>query len=162
LKSGGDEARFTVDYKPWPVDVTRKVWETRTFSLPLGSNFTRMVSTLQSDTNAPLIVGIGINKRKGPGGSGTVIRDGRTGRLGFWEPDDGVHGSIGISIAVDPAMLEGFAEDADNYLILVRVTPGKPFVYYMGSAWDGGLDFKSRGDWDAFGKTQIFDFKAGK
>jgi rhamnogalacturonyl hydrolase YesR len=162
LKTGGDEAKFTVDYEPWPVDVARKVWETRTFSLPLGSNFTRMVSTLQSDTKDPLIVAIGINKRKGPGGSGTVTRDARTGRLGFWEPADPAHGSIGISIAVDPAMLEGFAEDADNYLILVRVTPGKPFVYYMGSAWDGGLDFPTRGDWDAFVKTQTFDFKAGK
>jgi hypothetical protein len=159
LKTGGDEAKFTVDYRPWPVDVTRKVWETRTFSLPLGSNFTRMVSTLQSDTTEPLIVGIGINKRKGANGSGFVTK---AGRLSFWEPDDGVHGSIGISIAVDPAMVEGVTEDAENYLILLRVTPGKPFVYYMGSAWDGGLDFHSREAWESFASAQKFSFDAAK
>lgn len=158
-KTGGDEAKFSVDYRPWPVDVVRKVWETRTFSLPLGSNFTRMTSTLHSDTKDPLIVGIGINKRKSDGGSGVVTKDAKAGILSFWEPDVGDHGHIGITIAVDPAMVEGFTEDAENYLILVRVTPGTPFVYYMGSAWDGGLDFKSREAWDAFVRTQTFSFK---
>ncbi|MFT3996927.1 MAG: glycoside hydrolase family 88 protein [Asticcacaulis sp.] len=162
LKTGGDEAKFTVDYRPWPVDVARKVWETRTFSLPLGSSFTRMTSTLQSDTKEPLIVAIGISKRKTDAGSGVVTKDAKTGRLSFWEPDVQNHGHIGITIAVDPAMVEGFAEDADNYLILVRVTPGKPFVYYMGSAWDGGLDFKSREGWDAFVKSQTFSFSPAK
>ncbi|WP_343685013.1 glycoside hydrolase family 88 protein [Asticcacaulis sp.] len=158
-KTGGDEAKFSVDYRPWPVDVVRKVWETRTFSLPLGSNFTRMTSTLRSDTKDPLIVGIGINKRKSDAGSGVVTKDAKNGLLSFWEPDVGDHGHIGITIAVDPALVEGFTEDAENYLILVRVTPGTPFVYYMGSAWDGGLDFKSRVAWDAFVGTQTFSFK---
>ena len=123
---------------------------------------TRMVSTLQSDSKEPLIVGIGINKRKGPNGSGFVTKDAKAGRLSFWEPDDGVHGSIGISIAVDPAMVEGITEDAENYLILLRVMPGKPFVYYMGSAWDGGLDFHSRDAWESFAKAQSFNFDAAK
>ncbi|MFP1132447.1 glycoside hydrolase family 88 protein [Asticcacaulis sp. W401b] len=161
-KTGGDEAKFSVDYRPWPVDVVRKVWETRTFSLPLGSNFTRMTSILRSDTQEPLIVGIGINKRKSDGGSGVVTKDAKAGILSFWEPDVGDHGHIGITIAVDPAMVEGFTEDAENYLILVRVTPSQPFTYYMGSAWDGGLDFKSREAWDAFVKTQTFSFKPVK
>ncbi|MDC7682594.1 glycoside hydrolase family 88 protein [Asticcacaulis sp. BYS171W] len=158
----GDEALFTVDYRPWPVDVARKVWETRTFSLPLGSNFTRMTSTIQSDTKEPLIVAVGISKRKTDAGSGVLLKDAKTGRLSFWEPSNPEHGSLGISILADPAMVEGFAEDADNYLILLRVTPGKPFVYYMGSAWDGGLDFKSRTDWDAFVAKQKPDFNPAK
>ena len=70
LKNGPEVAAFTVDYAPWPVDVERKVWETRTFTLPLGTNFTRLVSTLSSDKPDPLIVGIGITRRKGPTGSG--------------------------------------------------------------------------------------------
>ena len=147
--TGGDEARFSVDYRPWPVDVARKVWETREFSLPLGSSFTRMTSTLNSDTSEPLIVGVGISKRRNAAGAGFVTRDAANGRLTFWEPANPEHGSIGIAIAVDPAQVEGFAEDADNYLILVRVTPGRPFTYYMGSAWDGGLDFKTREAWEA-------------
>ncbi|VXB39853.1 glycoside hydrolase family 88 protein [Brevundimonas sp. G8] len=149
-ETGGDEARFSVDYAPWPVDVNRRVWETRDFSLPMGSNFTRMTSTLNSDSTEPLIVGIGITRRTNDNGSGFVTRDAANGRLMFWEPENPEHGSIGVAILVDPAMVEGFTQDADNYLILLRVTPGQPFTYYMGSAWDGGLDFKTREAWESF------------
>jgi rhamnogalacturonyl hydrolase YesR len=157
-ETGGDEARFSVDYRPWPVDVSRRVWETREFSLPMGSNFTRMTSTLQSDSAEPMIVGIGISKRTNDAGTGFVTRDAANGRLMFWEPSDSGHGSLGIAIMVDPAMVEGFAQDADNYLILVRVTPGRPFTYYMGSAWDRGLDFATREAWEAFVASQMPSF----
>jgi len=158
-RSGGDEARFSVTYRPWPVDVVRTVSETREFSLPIGSNFTRMTSTLSSNSDAPLIVGIGISKRSNDNGRGFVTRDAEHGRLMFWEPENPEHGSLGIAIAVDPARVEGFAEDADNYLILVRVTPGQPFTYYMGSAWDRGLDFHDRPSWEEFVARQSFDFR---
>lgn len=156
--TGGEEARFSVTYRPWPVDVARKVWETREVSLPLGTNFTRMVSTLQSDTKEPLIVGIGIAKRRNEAGAGFVTKDRENGRLMFWEPPTPEHGSMGFAIAVDPGRVEGFAEDAENYLILVRVTPGEPFTYYMGSAWDRGLDFKSREEWERHVAAQRFRF----
>jgi rhamnogalacturonyl hydrolase YesR len=157
-ETGGDEARFSVTYRPWPVDIARRVWETREFSLPLGSNFTRMTSTLNSDSDAPLIVGIGISKRRTDAGSGFVTRDAAHGRLMFWEPENPEHGALGVAILVDPAMVEGFAEDADNYLILLRVTPGRPFTYYMGSAWNRGLDFNSREAWETFVSGQTPGF----
>lgn len=160
-KTGGDEARFKVTYRPWPVDVVRTVSETREFSLPLGSNFTRMTSTLTSNSDAPLIVAIGISKRSNDNGRGFVTRDAAHGRLMFWEPENPEHGSLGIALAVDPATVEGFTEDADNYLILVRVTPGQSFTYYMGSAWDRGLDFATRSAWEDFVANQRFDFRQG-
>lgn len=160
-KTGGDEARFSVTYRPWPVDVVRTVSETREFSLPLGSNFTRMTSTLTSNSDAPLIVAIGISKRSNDNGRGFVTRDAAHGRLMFWEPENPEHGSLGIALAVDPATVEGFTEDADNYLILVRVTPGQPFTYYMGSAWDRGLDFATRSAWEDYVANQSFDFRQG-
>ena len=160
-KTGGDEARFSVTYRPWPVDVVRTVSERREFSLPLGSNFTRMTSTLTSNSDAPLIVAIGISKRSNDNGRGFVTRDAAHGRLMFWEPENPEHGSLGIALAVDPATVEGFTEDADNYLILVRVTPGQSFTYYMGSAWDRGLDFATRSAWEDFVATQRFDFRQG-
>lgn len=160
-KTGGDEARFSVTYRPWPVDVVRTVSERREFSLPLGSNFTRMISTLTSNSDAPLIVAIGISKRSNDNGRGFVTRDAAHGRLMFWEPENPEHGSLGIALAVDPATVEGFTEDADNYLILVRVTPGQPFTYYMGSAWDRGLDFATRSAWEDYVANQSFDFRQG-
>ena len=160
-KTGGDEARFSVTYRPWPVDVVRTVSERREFSLPLGSNFTRMTSTLTSNSDAPLIVAIGISKRSNDNGRGFVTRDAAHGRLMFWEPENPEHGSLGIALAVDPATVEGFTEDADNYLILTRVTPGQSFTYYMGSAWDRGLDFATRSAWEDFVANQRFDFRQG-
>lgn len=159
LETGGDEAKFKVDYAPWPVDVGHSVSESRTFSLPMGSNFTRMTSTIQSDQTTPLTIAIGISKRQNDAGRGFLTKDAADGRMMFWEPNDPAHGSLGIAILVDPAMVEGFAEDGDNYMILLRVTPGQPFVYYMGSAWDHGLDFASREAWETFaaGQTPNFD-----
>ncbi len=160
LDTGGQVARFEVTYKPWPVDVVRRVWETRSFALPMGSHFTRMVSTLQSDTRDPLIVGIGIGKRKNGAGTGRVVRDQANGRLTFHEPSDPGHGAVSITVAADPAMVVGFAQDADNYLMLVRVQPGTPFAYYAGYGWDRGLDVRSAADWDALVAKTQFDFDA--
>lgn len=156
--TGGDEARFSVTYAPWPVDVDRRVWETRAFSLPLGSHFTRMTSTLESNTAEPLIVGIGVSKHKNAQGSGAVVRDPAKGLLSFREPDDPGHGSLGVAILADPRLVVGYAEDADNYLILLRVTPGEPFVYYMGSAWDRAPDFPTAAAWEAHVAAQTPDF----
>jgi hypothetical protein len=66
------------------VDVGRKVWETRRFSLPLGTNFTRMVSTISSDKPEPLLVGIGIGKHPTSEAKGTLHADRARGTLSWW------------------------------------------------------------------------------
>jgi len=33
---------------------------------------------------------------------------------------------VGVAIMVDPASIVEFRQDFDNYLVVVRVTPGKP------------------------------------
>ena len=158
LRNGPDVASFKVSYAPWPIDVDRKVWETRTFTLPLGTNFTRMVSTIGSDRPGLLIVGIGINKRRRGTSSGVFTQDLGAGRVSFWEPADPVKGAMGIALMVDPKALVEVRQDADNYLVLVRAQPGRPFVYYMGAAWDKGLDFHDRAGWEAYVRAQTPDF----
>ena len=37
-----------------------------------------------------------------------------------------------------------------NYLVLLKVTPNKPFVYYAGACWDRGLDFKTADQWEQY------------
>lgn len=158
LRNGPDTASFRVDYAPWPVDVGRKVWETRTITLPMGTNLNRMVSTIHSDSPAPLIAGIGLGKNATVQARGTLFTDRARGIISYWEPTDPDHGSMGTAIIVDPASIVDFVSDADNNLVLVRVTPGKPFTYYAGSAWDRGLDFKSRQEWEAYLKSQRLKF----
>jgi len=162
LKNGPDVASFKVDYAPWPVDVGRKVWESRTFTLPLGTNFTRMVSTISSDKPGPLVVGIGIAKRKGPNGSGVFTQDPGAGRVSYWEPTDPVKGTMAIAVLVDPKALVEVRQDFENYLVLVKVEPGKPFVYYTGAAWDKGLDFHDRAGWESYVRAQKLDFDPGR
>jgi len=158
IQNGPDVAKFSVDYAPWPVDVDRKVWETRTFTLPLGTNFTRMVSTISSDKPGPLVVGIGISKRKRASGTGVFRKDLAPGRVTFWEPADPEKGSMAIALMVDPKSVVEVRQDFDNYLVLIKVEAGKPFVYYMGAAWDKGLDFHSAAEWDAYVVAQKPDF----
>jgi hypothetical protein len=158
LKNGPDVASFSVDYAPWPADVDRKVWETRTFTLPLGTNFTRMVSTISSDKPGPLVVGIGISKRKRASGSGVFSKDVAPGRVSFWEPADPDKGSMAIALMVDPKSVVEIRQDFENYLVLIKVEAGKPFVYYMGATWDKGLDFHDRTGWETYVKAQKPDF----
>jgi len=145
LGAGPDVADFTVDYEPWPVDTLRTVRETRRFTLSAGTNFTKLTSTIASSSDAELIVGIGISKRPINGSKlGEIVKDDKAARISWWGPADGDKGRMAAAVIVDPAAFAGFAEDADNYLILVRVTPGRPFSYYSGAAWDGGGDFATR------------------
>ena len=158
LQNGPDVASFKVDYAPWPVDVDRKVWESRTFSLPLGTNFTRMVSTINSDKPGPLIVGIGIARRTGPHGPSVFTKDLGVGRVSYWGPSDPERGTMAVAVMVDPKAFVEVRQDFDNYLVLVKVEPGQPFVYYMGAAWDKGLDFHDRTSWETYVKDQTPSF----
>jgi hypothetical protein len=66
---------------------------------------------------------------------------------------------MAVALRVDPAMIVDITQDADNYLVLLRVTPGKPFVYYSGSAWTLGQDgFKDRAAWDRYAAGEPADF----
>lgn len=149
LASGGKVADFTVDYAPWPVGVDRQVSEARRFTLPLGTSFTRMVSTIRSNRSDPLIVGIGIARRATDATrAGAFSGTRESGRFSWWGPDSAAHGAMGIGLIVDPAAIVGVAGDSDNHLVLVRVVPGRPFVYYAGATWSRGKHATSRAAWE--------------
>jgi len=158
LNPGPQEARFSLDYAPWPVDVGRKVWEHRELSLPLGTNFTRQTSTISSDQAAPLVVAVGLNRHATSTKAAEYTWDAASGKLVIWEKTDADKGTMGLALMVDPSQVAGFVQDADNFLVLLKVTPGKPFVYYSGGCWDKGLDFHSRSEWDTYVKAQKPDF----
>lgn len=158
LGTAGAAADFEVDYAPWPVDVGRKVWETRRFTLPMGTHFTRMVSTIRSDKTGPLVVGIGI-ARKPTGAEGEITIDKAKGVLSWWGPEEKGHGRMAVALRFDPAMLVDVVKDGDNHLALLRVTPGKPFVYYSGSAWNlGNGGYRTRADWDRYVAAERMEF----
>lgn len=160
LKDGPDAADFTVDYAPWPVGTQRKVWETRRFTLPLGTNFTRMVSTFGSDAKGPLLVAVGLQKAPTEQGRAAFVADRANGRFTIWTPEDPDKGAMGVALLVDPAMIADVVDDFDNHLVILRVEPGKPFVYYMGATWSKSRDFHARAAWEAYVAKERPSFKA--
>ncbi len=149
LDLGNDECGFTLAYAPWDCN-GRRVWEHRKQTLKAGSNLDRIESTLDSDKPGEIIVGIGLAKRDGKGGH--VLQDKEHGILSYWQPPE-KDGTIGVGVVVDPASIVQFAEDDLNYLVLVRATAGKPFVYHAGACWDRGLDFKTADQWEQYLKS---------
>lgn len=104
-----------------------------------------MVSTIRSNRPGPLIVGIGIARMAtDPTRAGTFAGTKATGRFTWWGPEDAKHGAMGIGLIVDPASIIDVGGDADNHLVLVRVTPGQPFVYHAGATWSRGRHLSSR------------------
>lgn len=159
LASGGDRAEFEVNYAPWPVGTTRKVWETRRFTLPLGTHFTRMTSTINSDHAGMLLVGVGIGKRTTGPDAGELTIDRKRGLLSWWGPEDGAHGRMAVALRVAPDSIADIRPDADNYLVLLKVQAGRPFVYYSGSAWSKGEGgFQTRAAWDSYASEQAMVF----
>jgi hypothetical protein len=160
LQSGGSVASFEVSYAPWPVDVVRKVWEERRFSLPMGTNFTRMVSTIRSDRPEELLVGIGIHKFGTSRTPGKLTVDRERGMMSVWSEGTAEQGAMGVAVLVDPASFAEVKQDSDNYLLLIRAQPGKPFVYYTGAAWSRGPDFTSQAAWEGHVRAQRLPFDA--
>ncbi len=159
--AGPKVADFAVDYAPWPVDVARSVWETRRFTLPAGTNFTRMTSTLRSDRPGEMIVGIGVSKRPIAGAPlGKIVKDQARARMSWWGPTDPAKGTMAAAIMVDPRAFAGFAEDADSdgktperfemlYLSGWAPSPDQPKPARRGSATAslaGLLDKARKGD----------------
>jgi len=158
LNPGPKVASFEVGYAPWPVDVVRTVSETRRFTLPVGTNFTRMVSTLRSSKPGAMMVGIGIGKHTTGIGKEEVTKDAAHGFLSVWSAPASGKGAMAVAILFDPMTLVKITEDNDNYLVILREKPGVPFVYYSGAAWDQGPDFRDHDSWTAYVRAQHPDF----
>jgi len=172
LKNGPDVASFRVHYDNWDIGNGRIVDETRTFSLPAGSNLTRLVSTINSNKPEDILVGIGITKRRNGvknqangvyEGEGSWIQDKEKGLMIYWEPEQKPNGTTGIAVVVDPASIVKFVNDSpDENLVIVKVTPGKPWVYYTGACWSKGLDFHTDKEWETYVRGFKAEFDATK
>lgn len=150
LKDGPDVASFKVGYAPWKVGERRQVWESRIFTLPIGTNFTRMVSTFGSNAKGPITVALGITKAPTAKQAGYLRADKARGVFSFWDVTDAEKGTMAVALMVAPRQIVDVIETDSDWLVLVKVTPDKPFVYYMGAAWDKGLDFHTRADWETY------------
>jgi unsaturated rhamnogalacturonyl hydrolase len=121
-----------------------KVTETKRVTIDAGRNLNRFESHFKvASGTRPSLVGIGIAKHAG----GTVAFDQPLGLLHSWEPFKGDNGHVGCAVIASPETVEGSQDVAMDTLLLARVPPAGPAVYYAGFGWDKGDDFKDEAAW---------------
>ncbi|MBV8255609.1 MAG: DUF4861 family protein [Chitinophaga sp.] len=141
LDNGPLRTSFALSYETWnaggvPVTVTKTV------SLDAGSQLNRYSYQYNFKGNALPVV-TGIVKRKDPG---TILLDEKTGVMGYWEPQHGEDGTMGLG-AVFPEAKAGMKTDAVHLLTPGVATANAPYVYYAGAAWSKGGRIASSEEW---------------
>ena len=131
LDNGPLRSTFQLGYDAWNVNGT-SVSETKTISLDAGSQLNRMETqyTFKGKNEMPVV--IGIVKRKE---NGAILLNEKKGVMGYWEPQHGKDGTLGIGSVMEEPVVNMHVTD-QHLLTLVNAVPQKPFVYYTGAAWD--------------------------
>ena len=151
VNGGPERAVIDLEYAPWRTR-NLNVSERRRITLEIGSNLNRIESTIDSDQPGEISVGIGINKRKA---ETEAVLDRVHGMISAWQPAEGKNGTIGCGVIVDPTQFVRFIDAEDQYIALIRVTPGKLFVYYAGAGWSKSGSFPNSTSWEKY----LRDFK---
>jgi len=130
LEDGPLRFTFQLGYEDWDV-AGKPVSVTKTISLDAGSHMNRVAVAYKfSGKELPAV--IGIVKRQG---AGKVLMQEKSGILGYWEPEHGQDGHTGIGV-ISPESPVRINDNKMHFLMHVDVKPGRPLVYYHGSAWN--------------------------
>lgn len=150
LANGPRRAVFELGYDTWQAGA-RWVAETKRFTVDAGRNLDMIESTFVVQKNGEATVAIGIAKLP-DAKLGKVTRDDKAHTLSVWHNyADKNSGSLGCGVVLDPQVeFVGFAEDADNFLILAKAKSGVPLRYYAGAGWDRSGDFPDVASWEAY------------
>jgi pectinesterase len=137
---------FELTYEAWTAGGVR-VSEKKRISLDAGHNLDRFESHYSFEGSpAALAHAIGIKKGKGS----QIQADRARGLLRTWEPVPDGGGQLGCGVLVDPAQVADLAQDDRNFLIVAKIAPASPSVYYAGFGWTKSGDFATVEDWDRY------------
>jgi Domain of unknown function (DUF4861) len=153
VANGPIRAIFELGYEAWDANGI-KVSEVKRFTVDAGHNLDEIESTFTIDGAKEATIAIGLNKNSADRGqdTGSSISnniDGASASLSQWEIQSR-NGSIGTAIVIVDGSQPGFADDKVNYLVLSKVTSGKPLRYLVGGAWSKAGEFASKEVWDAY------------
>jgi len=119
---------------------------TKTISIDAGSQMSKVEAVFEYDGDSELPVVIGIAKRMQPG---VILFNEREGFMGYWEPENPLHGTTGLGCIFTKPVKE--MKVGHNHLLTFGSTmPGQPFVYYTGSAWSKGGFIKNDQEWFSY------------
>ncbi|MDR2982152.1 MAG: glycoside hydrolase family 88 protein [Puniceicoccales bacterium] len=169
LANGPIRAVFELTYAPWNAG-SRKISETKRFTVEGGKDFTKVVSTYSADGDAPLQVGIGAVRvdwkgRKKHATKAYIMDDtadsdtkpAAEGKNWFadWQTNTGKNGTTGVGIYVPGGTSVKAVEG--HWIVVGEVKPGVPQTYYLGAGWDKGW-YPTKESWtkavETFAKTE--------
>lgn len=140
LDNGPLRTTFQLGYEAWKAgDISVSV--VKTISLDAGSQLNKM--QIQYSAAVPVVAGI--VKRAAPG---SMWLNEKTGVIGYWEPQHGEDGIIGLGIVM-PAH-NGMLVTKQHLLAKGKASDQEPFVYYTGAAWNKAGRFTSAEQWFAY------------
>ena len=148
--NGPLRSTFQLDYDKWNVD-GKMVSESKTISLDAGSQLNRIETVYAFKGIINLPVAIGIVKRKE---KGAMVLNETEGIMGYWEPQHGKDGTLGIATLTSEEISQMKVSDK-HLLSIIKVIPGKPLVFYAGGAWDKAGIITNSNDWFEY----LEDFK---
>ncbi len=150
LDNGPLRSTFRLDYDPWNVN-GKMVSESKIISFDAGSQLNKIQTTYIFKDKDPLPVVVGIVKHKG---NSTMLLDERNGIMGYWEPQHGKDGTLGIG-SVFPEAISKMKVSDKHLLTIINVKSDKAFEYYTGAAWDKAGRITDSKEWFQYLK----DFK---
>jgi rhamnogalacturonyl hydrolase YesR len=142
LDNGPLRSTFQIGYDAWKVD-GKSVTEGKIISLDAGSQLNRVETEYTLNGRKELPVAIGIVKRKA---NGDMLLNEKSGIMGYWEPQHGKDGTLGIGSVMEEPIVKMKVTD-DHLITVVHVNSKKPFVYYTGAAWDKAGLIRSSKEW---------------
>lgn len=145
LDNGPIRISFRLDYAPFEAGEA-SLTETRIISLDANSHFNK-VQEIYTGSPAGMPLAAGIVSRPQPG---DTLMDAFNGVLAYWEPQNNDNGDnnghIGIGLVFTDRMTDVVAQDGHLLALTTYPEAGKPYTYYMGTAWSKA-DVPTAGDW---------------
>lgn len=144
--TGPIRVMFELIYEAWIAEGVR-VSEKKRISLDAGHNLDRFESQYTFEGSPTTLAhAIGLRKWK----DSEMRPDRAQGVLRTWETVEGGNGKLGMGVIADLASITDFAQDDRNFLMLTKIDPAAPSVYYAGFGWSKSGDFSSLEDWDRY------------
>lgn len=145
LDNGPIRISFRLDYAPFEAGEA-SLTETRIISLDANSHFNK-VQEIYTGSPVGMPLAAGIVSRPQPG---DTLMDASNGVLAYWEPQNNDNGDnnghIGIGLVFTDRMTDVVAQDGHLLALTTYPEAGKPYTYYMGTAWSKA-DVPTAGDW---------------
>lgn len=147
--NGPIRAIFELSYDTWDANGVF-VSEKKRYTVDAGHNLDRVESTFAATGNAPNItVAIGLHKTPADRGQDPQIAAAPaegTGSFTQWIVQK-TNGNLATAVIVPGSEFAGYAEDSRNHLVLAKVVPGQPLVFYAGAGWSKAGEFTSQQAW---------------